>query len=72
MKLFLILCALLAFVQTDFVENLRSDQRKIKNVTPTSFDGVAGIPDATKKHLICFFNEIQKDENFERFNVSTT
>jgi hypothetical protein len=72
MKLLLILCALLAFAQADFFEDLRSAQRKIKNVTPSSFDGVAGIPDATKKHLICFFNEIQKDENFDRFNVSTT
>jgi hypothetical protein len=70
MKLFLILCALLAFVRADFVDDLRSIQKDFKYFTPDKIDGEANIPDATKKDFKCFLNEIQKDENFERFNVS--
>jgi hypothetical protein len=57
---------------SDFVENLRSVQKNLKLITPDKIDREAKIPDATKKHLKCFFKEIQKDENFDRFNVSVS
>jgi hypothetical protein len=75
MKLFLIVCALLAFATVgDAVKELRSIQKLFNSLSIEDVDQVELPPTEIirKEELKCFLKEFQKDENNERINVSAS
>jgi hypothetical protein len=73
MKLFFVVCALLAFATVgDAVKEIRSLQRLFNSLSIEDVDQVELPPTEIirKEELKCFFNEFKKDENNERINVS--
>ncbi len=73
MKLFLVLCALLAFANAgNAVKEYRDLQRLFNSLSIEDVDQVELPPTEIirKEEFKCFLKEFQKDENNERINVS--